>query len=593
MARRRHEEHLATQISYRGRGNPFSLEIGEVVGLDVNPMDAPHGLFVTSIRCGGGRAVSYWCAFRAIPADRRWRTSIESVKRPKIEGVLPARIDSPGKYTYSYVTEKGLYVVKMPFDLDEWSPGGRSRAIRMMRPYAGANYGHHFPLIDGAKVALIFTAQDPDRPVIAGSLHDSLNPDLVNNLNHTRNILRTAALNEMRMEDKRGFEHIHLTTPFQTSELNLGHMVDGDRKERGRGAELRSDEHIALRGGKGVFISADTQNAAGGKQLDMQPAQALLEQALLQTQSLAEAAKAAQAIAADYENQKALLDGTLRELKNAAVVVSAPAGVGVASGDHLQLSAAKNLIVTAGGNADIGVLRRFTVAAGEAVSIFAQRLGMKLIAKGKVEVQSQGDEMELSALKDVTISSVDGRLVLSAAKEVWIGAGGSYIKINGNRIENGTPGDILEKCAVWSKPSAASAQISSTLPNALPSERLVLNLASSPSAMAAVPQDVPYKLYAQGALVAQGLTDPSGRILVDHEPSTQSYRLELANGVTYNIPVSEEFRGDAENGQLANQGFHFFEQGSNGDGHDRAVHRKTYYGLLNPATETSATEPQS
>jgi type VI secretion system secreted protein VgrG len=267
--------------------------------------------------------------------------------------------------------------------------------------------------------------------------------------------------------------------------------------------------------------------------------------------------------------------------------------VGIASGDHLQLSAAKNLIATAGGNADIGVLRRFTVAAGEAVSVFAQRLGMKLFAKGKVEVQSQGDEMALSALKDVTISSVDGRLVLSAAKEVWIGAGGSYIKINANRIENGTPGDILEKCAVWSKPSAASAQVNSTLPSALPSERLILNLASSPSAMASIPQDIPYKLYAQGALVAQGLTDASGRILVDHQPSTQSYRLELANGVAYNIPVSDEFRGDAENGQLANQGFHFFEQGSNGDGQDRAVHRKTYYGLLNPAIDTSATESQS
>ncbi|WP_250516513.1 type VI secretion system tip protein VgrG [Caballeronia sp. INDeC2] len=253
IARRRHEEHLATQISYRGRGNPFSLEVGEVMGLDVNPKDAPHGLFVTSIRCGGGRGTSYWTAFRAIPADRRWRTSIDSIKQPKIEGILPARVDSPGNYQYSYLTEKGLYVVKMPFDLDEWSPGGRSRAIRMAKPYAGANYGHHFPLIDGTEVALIFTAQDPNRPVIIGALHDSLNPDLVNNLNNTRNLIRTAAQNELRMEDKEGIEHIHLTTPYQTSELNLGHMVDGDRKERGRGAELRSDERVAVRGGKGVF----------------------------------------------------------------------------------------------------------------------------------------------------------------------------------------------------------------------------------------------------------------------------------------------------------------------------------------------------
>jgi type VI secretion system secreted protein VgrG len=124
----------------------------------------------------------------------------------------------------------------------------------------------------------------------------------------------------------------------------------------------------------------------------------------------------------------------------------------------MQFSASQNLIATAGGSADIGVLRRFTVAAGDAISMFAQRMGMKLFAKGKVEVQSQSDEMALSALKDITITSSDGRLILSAAKEVWIGAAGSYIKINANRIENGTPGDILEKCSAWSKQGATSTQ---------------------------------------------------------------------------------------------------------------------------------------
>ncbi|SAK98550.1 Rhs element Vgr protein [Caballeronia glebae] len=426
-----------------------------------------------------------------------------------------------------------------------------------------------------------------------GSLHDSLNPDLVNNLNNTRNLIRTAAQNELRMEDKENFEHIHLTTPYQTSELNLGHMVDGDRTERGRGAELRSDEHVAVRAAKGVLISADAQYAANGKQLDMQPAQGLLEQAYQQMQSLSEAAKAAQAIAADYEKQKQLLDGTLTQLKKAGVLVSAPDGVGLVSGSHMQFSANQNLIATAGGSADIGVVKRFTVAAGEAVSMFAQKLGMKLFAKGKVEVQSQGDAMALSALKDLTISSVDGRLVLSAAKEVWIGAGGSYIKINANRIENGTPGDILERCAAWNKAGASSAQISNTLPNALPAERLILNMASSPSARAAIPQDVPYKLFAQGSLVAQGMTDATGKILVDHRPGTQSYRVELANGVAYDVPVGEEFRGDATNGQLANQGFHFFEQGEAGDGENRAAHRQHYYNLLNLNNDEENTEAKS
>ncbi|KDB10172.1 Rhs element Vgr protein [Burkholderia sp. lig30] len=462
VARLRHEACLAAQITFKGTGNPFWLEAGEVMRVDPKPVDAKHGIFVTSVESSGGRGESYWVTFEGMPSDRVWRTPMASIPRPSIDGILPARITSPGDYKYAYLTEQGWYVIVLPFDLDEWSPGGTSRPVRFAKPYSGDDYGHHFPLIDGAEVAIIHTGGNPDRPVIIGAMHDSRHPDLVNNRNHTRNLIRTAAWNEMRMEDKEGVEHIHLTTPFQTSELNLGHMVDGERKERGQGAELRTDGHVAVRGAKGVFISADAQYAAGGRQLDMQPAQGLLEQALQQMQSLAGTAKAAQAIAADYEKQRALFDGTLSELKKAGVLISAPAGVGLVSGEHMQLSADQNLIATAGGNADIGVIKRFTVAAGEAISLFAQKLGMKLFAaKGKVEIHAQTDEMALAAMKDITIASSEGRLVLSAAKEIWIGAGGSYIKINANRIENGTPGDILEKCASWDKPGASSMRIPS------------------------------------------------------------------------------------------------------------------------------------
>ncbi|AJY64821.1 type VI secretion system Vgr family protein [Burkholderia glumae] len=460
IARRRHEAYLANQITFKGTGNPFWLEAGEVMRVEPVQADAKHGIFITAVESSGGRSQSYWVSFEGIPSDRAYRTPIASIKRPAIDGILPARITSPGNYKYAYLTEQGWYVIKLPFDLDEWSPGGTSRPVRFAKPYSGDSYGHHFPLIDGAEVAIVFTDGNPDRPVIIGAMHDSLHPDLVNNLNHTRNIVRTAAQNELRMEDKENVEHIHLTTPFQTSELNLGHMVDGDRKERGQGAELRTDERVAVRGAKGVFISVDAQYAARGKQLDMEPAQGLLEQALQQMQSLAGAAKASQAIAADYEKQKALFDKTLNELRKAGILVSAPAGVGLVSGDHMQFSADQNLIATAGGNADFGIIKRFTVAAGEAVSVFAQKLGLKFVAaKGKVEIHAQTDEIDMAAMKDITISSAEGRLVISAAKEVWIGAGGSYIKINANRIENGTPGDILEKCASWDKPGASSMRL--------------------------------------------------------------------------------------------------------------------------------------
>ncbi|ASL42258.1 hypothetical protein bAD24_I02120 [Burkholderia sp. AD24] len=465
LARLRHEAHLSQQVTYAGSGNAFGLEAGEVLGLDSNPAEAPHGLLVTSVESRGGRSDAYSNTFTAIPSNRVWRTPVVPEQRPVIHGILPARITSPANYPRAYLTEEGWYVIRLPFDLDAWSPGGTSRPVRLAKPYSGENYGHHFPLIDGAEVAIAFTAGDPDRPVIVGAMHDSLHPDLVNKLNHTRNLIRTAAQNELRMEDRPGSEHVHLTTPFQSSELNLGHLVDEQRKERGQGAELRTDEHVAIRGGRGILISADAQPAASGKQLDMQAAQLLLEQALEQMETLADAALAAQAIAAECAKQKTLLHDKLTDLKQAVVLLAAPAGMGLVCGSHLQMSAGQNLIATASGNVDIGAVKRFTASAGDAVSLFAQRLGMKLFAaKGKVDIQAQSDAMNLAALKDISITSTDGKLILSAGKEVWIGAGGSYIRITPQGIENGTPGDILEKCAAWDKQGANSMRIKPGFP---------------------------------------------------------------------------------------------------------------------------------
>uniref|UniRef100_UPI00158ADE97 DUF2345 domain-containing protein n=1 Tax=Burkholderia sp. BCC1640 TaxID=2676294 RepID=UPI00158ADE97 len=457
IARRRHEEYLAAQITFNGTGNPFWLEAGEVMRVDPVQADAKHGIFITSVESRGGRSDAYWVSFEGIASDRVWRTPMASIERPAIDGILPARITSPGDYKYAYLTEQGWYVIKLPFDLDEWSPGGTSRPVRFAKPYSGDNYGHHFPLIDGAEVAIVFTDGHPDRPVIIGAMHDSLHPDLVNNLNHTRNLIRTAAQNELRMEDKEGVEHIHLTTPFQTSELNLGHMVDGERKERGKGAELRTDEHVSVRGAKGVLVTAEAQSGASGQQLAMQGAQGLLDLALQQMRSLGETASAAQAVAADYDRQRALLDGTLKELKKSGVLVSAPDGMGLASGTDLQLTANDNLIATAGGNADIGVMKRFTVAAGELVSLFAQKLGMKLFAaRGRVEIQAQSDEMHLMSEKDMRMTSANGRVTIEAKSELILKCGGSYVRISSTGIEDGTRGNRTIKSAAFSRQGPSS-----------------------------------------------------------------------------------------------------------------------------------------
>lgn len=525
IARLRHEAYLAGQIAFIGTGNPFWLEAGEVMRVDPTPVDAKHGIFITSVRSHGARNKSYRVTFEGIPSDRVWRTSMDTIQRPAITGILPARITSPGNYKYAYLTEEGWYVIKLPFDLDEWSPGGTSRPVRFAKPYSGDNYGHHFPLIDSAEVALVFTASDPNRPVIMGAMHDSLHPDLVNNLNNTRNLIRTAGRNELRMEDREGVEHVHLTTPFQTSELNLGHMVDGDRKERGRGAELRTDEHVAVRGTKGVLVSAEAQPAANGRQLNMDGAVGLLEQAMQQMEALSQAAAAAQAVASDYQRQRELLDGTLKDLKKAGILLSAPDGIGLVSQDSLQLSAQKNLIATAAGNADIGVLKRFTVAAGELVSLFAQKLGLKFIAKnGKVEIQAQSDDMDLLSEKNMRITSANGRVTIEAKEELLFKCGGSYIRISATGIEDGTRGNRTIKSAAFSRQGPSSlAETVNNWKHAPFDEEFTLKWPFSEEPVTGQK----FSIIRDDGSVIQGATDSAGTTSLQRALFAESVRLRI------------------------------------------------------------------
>jgi len=189
----------------------------------------------------------------------------------------------------------------------------------------------------------------------------------------------------------------------------------------------------------------------------MPDAKVQLNDALSLMRDLTDSARRARAYAAEIEQQRQFLEQRLDGLQKLVFLASAPDGMALTSGHHLQLAAQRNLTVNVGGSGDVGVLKKFTVAAGEAISLFAQKLGMKLFAaRGKVEIQAQTDEMALTAFKNLTITSTDGKLVLAAEKEVWIGAGGSYIKITPNGIENGTRGDIVEKCASWDIALAAS-----------------------------------------------------------------------------------------------------------------------------------------
>ena len=413
-----------------------------------------QGVVVTAMHSHARRDADFCVRFDGIPDSADFCFRPAPGRRPVMAGTLPARVTSTTENdTYGHIDKDGRYRVNMLFDRENWETGFESLWVRQSRPYAGDTYGLHLPLLAGTEVAIGFEDGNPDRPYIAGVLHDSAHGDHVTIRNYKRNVLRTPANNKIRLDDERGKEHIKVSTEYGgKSQLNLGHLVDSEKQQRGEGFELRTDSWGAIRAQKGIFISADGQARAQGQVLEMQAAMSQLEQARSLAEALRSAAEAARAELADVQTQKALLSEALTDLKKAALLVSAPEGIAQVTGKSLQQSAGDNIISTSGGHTDFSALKRFTVAAGERVSLFAQKLGIKMFAgKGKVEIQAQGDEMTLDALKDIRISSSEGKLIISAKQEIVLTSGGGYIRIADGTVECAAPDKIIERGAVWQK----------------------------------------------------------------------------------------------------------------------------------------------
>ncbi|MFL6701589.1 MAG: DUF2345 domain-containing protein, partial [Paraburkholderia graminis] len=403
--------------------------------------------------------------------------------------------------------------------------------LRLAKPFAGKlQTGMHFVALDNDEAVIAFRDGDPDKPEITAFHHHSQARDLVTNDRRwlSRNMIRTQANNKLRMEDWEGQEGIKLSTEHSgKSQLNLGYLVNSKLEYRGEGYELRSSGWGALRAGKGIMVTTYDRPGASGKQLDMQETLAQLESALATAKALAASASSAKAEPADtgaQQQMKEVFDG----LKKPGLLMSTPASAGIVAGGGVQFSAQESISTVAGKNADWSVTKRFTVAAGEKISLFAQKLGIKIFAaKGPIEVQAQSDAMSLIAAQDLTMASVNGTVRISAKKELTLESGGAFIQLKDGSITLGGPLDLFLKFITIQK---KGAQRLSTAVPALPqstgtfNEAFVVHWAGS---------DVPaantrYQMFAEGKLIAEGTTNEYGEtsLAQSHVPQGVSIRLK-------------------------------------------------------------------
>lgn len=335
--------------------------------------------------------------------------------------------------------------------------------VRVSTSWASSRYGSVSLPRAGDEVVVVFVGGDPDIPLIIGRVHGPMT--MPPSFSHTSGLPGDKYLsgikskevngqrsNQLRMDDTPGQISAQLESEHGHSQLNLGYLThprkNGKGDARGEGAELRSDASVAIRGGKGVLISADARLRAVGRQLERDGLNGLADALTLVQQQLAELADTHNVGASDGKPLSQLVknvkqwDGNSEKSNvedcKPLVAIDAPAGMLLGSQANLSLGAQTHIDVVSVGNTQLSTGRKLLMHAMQSISLFAHTLGMKLTAaSGKVEIQAHADNVELTSAK---------RIVLVASEEIVIQAPKLTIVTQGAQAEFGD-GKITQQCS--------------------------------------------------------------------------------------------------------------------------------------------------
>ena len=489
------EAHRAQSLLASGRGNLRGLMTGHtftLTGYPLTPGDGDYLVVSTELEIVNNDTVTnrgalerhYQCEtrFTAVPADTFYRTPQTAVK-PRAHGEMAVVV---GFDDQDKILTDPYGRIKARFVWDRVSPLNDTAScwLQVASPWQGPGYGALWTPRVGQMVQIGYFDSDPDRPYVLAA-HSTENHQLPWELPRNSILsgwrsrdLKGASANSVLTDDTPGKLQVQVASDHAQSRLVLGAntRIDGHKgraEARGEGFELATEAHGVLRANDGLLMTTETRAGATSPVKDMGETVARLTQARGQHEELgrlaqqhqAQTAEASQADAVQaIKTQNEAIKGGAKahddpspEMTRPDMVLASSAGIATTAAQSTHQASGQDHAVTAGRDMSVSLGRSLVASVRGAISMFAYKLGIRLIAaKGRVEIQAQSDQMALAALKDITISSSDGRVVIAASKEVWIGAGGSYIQINGGGIINGSPGVILEKGASWDVPGPDS-----------------------------------------------------------------------------------------------------------------------------------------
>jgi type VI secretion system secreted protein VgrG len=307
----------------------------------------------------------------------------------------------------------------------------------------------------GTEVLVAFLGGDPDKPVVISQLFNQRAvPPALSRLgdlpgNRYLSGARSREVggqrgNQLRFDDTRGQISAQVASDHAASELNLGWLTrpkaNGHGEPRGEGAELRSDESVAVRGGKGVLLTAHPGGQGGGEQLERgnliglaQVMQGVLDELSRLAVEHAQDEEAKPRLADLVDKLKRWHEGTnvaqgIDQAAQPILAAAAPGGIILGSDDNIALGAQTKIDLVSAGDTELSTGRNLFLRAARHLSIFVYELGMKLVAargdvvvqtfRGKVYIKSS-DEIELIATKKITLQAPEVEVVSHGARTDW------------------------------------------------------------------------------------------------------------------------------------------------------------------------------
>ena len=341
--------------------------------------------------------------------------------------------------------------------------------VDVLTPWAGEGYGARFLPRKDEIVVIDFFDGNIDRPFVMGRIHEAQRSptkfDMTGQLPETKKLsgIRSKEVggegyNQLRFDDTTGQISAQLHSSHGATQLNLGNLSHPKESAtsdgRGEGFELRTDYAGAIRS-KGLYLSTFVQDKASDIHLETKEAVQNFTESLESMKALSEYAVKQKAEAANmlenidrYIKTIASQWSDLKAAKDALMLLASPESISLVSGKDVHMNALDSLTLGAGQSINVSTDEHFILNAKKKFSVFAGEEDLKIYAaKGKFDLQSQDNVLDVAARLDVKITSSEGKVEIHSPTEIVFKAKDSALKINGDGVTVITPSKFTAKAS--------------------------------------------------------------------------------------------------------------------------------------------------